>query len=234
VRAGNGGTLFAKVGLVRPVLEEVAARMWSHPRSASLYPDYLIALHGVVRASVPLMEDALRRSREIAGGDAVAAGMLEYLERHIEEERGHDQWLLEDLEILGVRAVEVWARAPVDSTARAVGAQYYWIRHDHPVALLGYVAVVEGRPPSVEFLDGTIETTGLPRSAFRTLYGHAQTDVGHGNDLRALLDRLPLQPRHESLLVRSAFHTVAELTETLIQVVESSPAAEGAPPGLKF
>ena len=129
------------------------------------------------------MEAALHASRAIAAGDGVAAGMIAYLERHIEEERGHDEWLLEDLEALGVSRAEVRTRAPADSTARAVGAQYYWIRHDHPVALLGYVAVVEGRPPSVAFLDEIVARTGLPSSAFRTLYRHAESDVGHGRDL---------------------------------------------------
>jgi hypothetical protein len=197
--------------------------MWSAPRAERLYPEYLIALHGVVRASVPLLEEARRASLAIAGSDAVAAGLLGWLERHVEEETGHDQWLLEDLETLGVRADEVWARPPADSTARAVGAQYYWIRHDHPVALLGYVAVVEGRPPSVAFLDRLVETTGLPPAAFRTLYRHAESDVAHGADLRALLDALPLAGRHESLLARSAVHTVAELAETLLGVANAVP-----------
>jgi hypothetical protein len=196
--------------------------VWGDPRAARLYPEYLIALHGVVRASVPLMEEALGACRARAPEDAVAAGMIGYLERHIEEERGHDQWLLEDLETLGVRASDVWARPPADSTARAVGAQYYWIRHHHPVALLGYVAVVEGRPPDPAFLDRMGETMGLPAAAFRTLYRHAEADVGHGSDLRALLDALPLHPSHESLLARSALLTVAELTETLLGVADIS------------
>src|SRR5262249_4783015 len=105
--------------------------------------------------------------------------------------------------------------------ARAVGAQYYWIRHDHPVALLGYVAVVEGRPPNVAFLDRTVETTGLPPSSFRTLYRHAVSDVAHGAALRVLLDALPLLPRPEPLLTRSAVHTVAELAETLLRVADA-------------
>jgi pyrroloquinoline quinone (PQQ) biosynthesis protein C len=170
------------------------------------------------------MEEALRRSRELAGGDAVAAGMIEYLERHIEEERGHDQWLLEDLEALGVPARDVWARAPATSTARAVGAQYYWIRHHHPVALLGYIAVLEGEPPDAMFLDRTVEATGLPASAFRTLYAHSRTDVRHIREVEALLDGLPLEAAHRSLVGRSALLTVADLTETLLRVAEAAPA----------
>lgn len=213
--------LFTTVALVRPVLEEAAAQMWSSFSPERLYPEYLIALHGVVRASVPLMEEALRASRVLAPDDPVAAGMLTYLEHHIEEERGHDQWLLEDLEVLGVAPAQVWGRPPADSTARAVGTQYYWIRHDHPVALLGYVAVLEGRPPTVEALDRIVERTGLPPSAFRTLYRHAEADVSHSADLRTLLHGLPLQPRLRSLLTRSAVHTVVELAQTLLAVADA-------------
>jgi Iron-containing redox enzyme len=222
-QTGKGGALFAKIALVRPVLEGAAARVWADPFAAQIYPEYLIALHGVVRASVPLMEEALGACRARAAQDAVAAGMVGYLQRHIEEERGHDRWLLEDLQTLGVSPADVWARPPADSTARAVGAQYYWIRHHHPVTLLGYIAVVEGRPPDPAFLDRTAAETGLPAAAFRTLFRHAESDVVHGSDLRALLDALPLQPAHESLLARSAVLTVAELTETLLGVAASIP-----------
>ena len=38
--------------------------------------------------------------------------------------------------------------AIVATAAALVGAQYYWIRHVHPVALLGYVMLLEGYPPS--------------------------------------------------------------------------------------
>jgi len=41
-----------------------------------------------------------------------------------------------------------------------VGAQYYWIHHFHPVALLGYIAVLEGRPPSPTLVEELIERTG--------------------------------------------------------------------------
>jgi heme oxygenase-like protein len=217
----NSARLDAKLRLVRPSLESVAAMIWEHPRAERIYPEYLAALHGVVRASVPLMRAASQRSRELAG-DGVAAGMIAYLERHIEEECEHDSWLLEDLEALGVPRSNVLARMPADSTARAVGAQYYWIEHVHPVSLLGYIGVLEGQPPRIEFLDGVAASTGLPIAAFRTLYKHASVDVQHGCDLRRLLDELPLEQAHESLIGVSVINTVAELAETLRRVLRSA------------
>jgi hypothetical protein len=218
---GNSRTLEAKIRLVRPGLEAAGSRIFRRRRAAELFPEYLIALHGFVRASVPLMAAARHRSLELAASDAVAAGMIDYLERHIEEERGHDGWLLRDLEALGVPRAQVLARLPAVSTARAVGAQYYWIHHVHPVALLGYIALLEGQPPDVGFLNRTVKASGLPRAAFRTLYQHARLDPIHRDELRALVDALPLEPPHEALIGVSVFDAAAELTETLAGVADA-------------
>ena len=58
-----------------------------------------------------------RRRGTSRNTNPVARGMLDYLECHILEEREHAQWLLEDLEVLGVSAAEVLARAPAVSAA---------------------------------------------------------------------------------------------------------------------
>jgi hypothetical protein len=217
----NSQRLRSEIARVRPRLEAAAARIWSHPRVTDLYPSYLIAAHGLVRASVPLMEAALDRARERAPDDAVAGAMVDYLSGHIPEERGHDEWILEDLEAVGGSRQDALGRFPSLSTARAVGAQYYWIHHVHPVALLGFIAVLEGHPPSVAGLDQLVRITGLPKVAFRTLYGHAGLDVRHRDDLDDLLDRLPLDERLRSLMEMSATHTVDQLTGTLEEVVSA-------------
>ena len=118
-----------------------------HPRVRDLYPEYLVASHGIVRASVPLMEVARQRATSIAGEDPVAAGLAAYLYEHIPEELDHDEWVLQDLELLGVDRTHVLARPPTPTIAQFVGAQYYWVAHYHPVALLGYIALLEGYPP---------------------------------------------------------------------------------------
>src|SRR4029453_5403863 len=57
--------------------------------------------HGLIRASVPLMETALATAWTLPD-DPVAVLLTDYLEHHIPEERGHHAWLLEALESLGV------------------------------------------------------------------------------------------------------------------------------------
>lgn len=185
-------------------------RLWAGA-GADLYPEYLVMLHTVMRASVPLMEDALTESR-LRVGDPVAARLVPYLAAHIREEHGHDKWLREDLAAIGADADEPLRRPPGPSAAALVGAQYYWLRHYHPCALLGYIAVLEGYPPSVEWVESLRERTGYPGAGFRTLVRHAALDPGHRDDLYRLLDELPLTAAQQSAIGISALHTVRALT----------------------
>ena len=191
VDVGEGARLRAKIELALPELLAASRRVATHPRIRELYPEYLFATHCVVRASVPLMETARRRALEL-DRDPVSVALAEYLAEHEDEERDHDEWLLDDLELLGVDRPAILARPPSPTIAAAVGSQYYWILHYHPVALLGYIAVLEGYPPSPELVDDLIARTGHPPEAFRTLRAHAELDPGHRQELDDLLDRLPL------------------------------------------
>src|SRR5439155_27197650 len=105
--------------------------------------------------------------------------------------------------------------------AALIGAQYYWIFHRHPVALLGFLELEAFHPdgPTVERL---IETTGLPREGFRQLIIHSKLDVVHARDLHRLLDELPLERWHEQLIGLSALQTIGLLAEALLEVVRSS------------
>lgn len=207
--------LRTKLRLVSARLGELTSSLWLHPDLRACIPEVLLVLHDVARASVPLMEAALAEARSRTG-DAAAAGLAAYLEHHIPEERGHDLWLLDDLEILGVDRSAVASRVARPSVARMIGAQHYWVRHNHPVALLGYMAVIEGNPPTVAGLEAVIERTGLPREAFRTWLHHARLDPGHMAELDATIDSLDLDAARASLLSVSALHTVGAL-ETIFE-----------------
>jgi hypothetical protein len=214
----NGERLFGTIGLVLRELGEAGERLMSHARIPELYPEYLFTLHCVIRASVPLMETAVGRSRSLAPGDAVAAELAEYLREHIEEERDHDEWLLGDLESLGVERSTVLARPPSPTVACAAGAQYYWILHYHPVALLGWVGLLEGYPPTPEMLDELMARTGYGREAFRTLAAHAELDPHHRDGLFQALDRLPLTAEQSAVVGLSAMSSVHLLAKALDEI----------------
>lgn len=223
VGAGEGLRLRGKIELVIPVLRAADDRLVRHPRLDALYREYLSTSHGVVRASVPLMQAALEEADRL--DDPPAHRLARYLRHHIDEELDHDEWLLEDLESLGVRRGTVLDRPPPALVASLVGAQYYWIRHCHPIALLGYMAVLEGNPPSPEHIELLIQRTGLPRRAFRTLLEHAELDPGHGDEIFSMLDETALSDPLSALLGLSAMHTVVTLAAVIDGIVDGH--AEG-------
>jgi hypothetical protein len=194
-----------------------------HPRAEDIFPSFLATGYPVAEAMVPLMEAALHRAREAAPQDRVAAGLAAYLERHIPEEMHADEpgATLDDLVALGVDPDLLRREPPARQVAALIGAQYYWIFHQHPVALLGFLELEAYHPdgPTVERL---IETTGLPRDGFRQLLIHSKLDIVHARDLHRLLDSLPLDPWHEQLIGLSALQTMGLLAEALLEVVRSA------------
>jgi hypothetical protein len=207
----NSAVVRAKLAIMGAPLGAAFARYHAHPDQARVVSGWLLHLHQIMRASVPLMEAARRRAAELGPADAVGVGLCAYFDEHIEEERHHDTWMLEDLEAAGMSPAEALARIPSPQLAAAVGAQYYWILHHHPVGLLGYIAVLEGEPPSDQLIDSMQARSKLPSDAFRTLRKHGQLDPTHGRELDHLLDSLPLTPEHASLIGLSIAHTTSSL-----------------------
>jgi hypothetical protein len=193
-----------------PAVRAAAYSMWTAPDLRERYPAYLSAMHLLIRASVPLMEAAADSCGRLPGGDASAGPLAEYFGAHITEETGHDQWLREDLAVLGVPEPDALPGPAVrEEVAAMAGTQYYWVRHGHPACLLGYIAVLEGCPPDKELADRLPALTGLPVSAFRTLAWHARLDPGHHRELDRLLAVLPLSAAVAAAVARNAAGTAA-------------------------
>jgi hypothetical protein len=217
--------LHATIGLLLAGLVESSRRIVEHTRAHDVYPEFLFTSHCIIRASVPVMEAARARAADLAAGDEVAAALAAYLGHHIDEERGHDGWLLEDLALVGRPREQVLGRPPSPTVAALVGSQYYWALHYHPVAILGYVALLEGYAPTPELVDELQRRSGWPQAAFRTLRAHAELDPGHREDLDRMLDGLALSPEQASVMGLSAMSTVRLLAQAYDDVLEEAGAA---------
>lgn len=216
--------LHRKIDLVVQPLASACLRLFRNPRVADIFPDYLIRTHCIIRTTVPLMEAALGQARVMADSDPVASGVAIYLAKHLDEERDHDKWLLEDLEVMGVDRSKVLARVPSPTIASLVGCQYYWALHYHPVALLGYFAFMEGYPPTQPLIEDLIARTGFPREAFRTMVEHGELDPHHRDELDLTIDSLPLTRDHEAVLGLSAMSGVGLLARSVEEVLEAGLA----------
>jgi hypothetical protein len=216
-----------KIELVAPSMHRALHAFWTHPRMPDIFPDFLYTTYCVGRSTVPLLESALAEANTLRTTDPVAASVADYCTRHIPEERHHDEGVLRDLGVLGVSKESVGRRIPSPTMAALIGAQYYWILNVHPVALLGYLEVLEGEPPVAEFLEDVIQRSGLPRAAFRTYFQHADVDRKHRDDLREALDRMPLTREHASILAISAFQTV-ELVRRIFEELVRADSKQAA------
>jgi Iron-containing redox enzyme len=220
-----------KVELILPAFRAPARLLFEHPRARELFAPYLAAGSYVSLVMVPLMQLALERSRALAPTDPVAAGLVDYLERHIVEEMHGDEpgdGSLEDLDALGVDTGELRARPLPEQVAALIGTQYFRILHAHPVAVLGLLWL-EAYPPQTAAVQRLMERTGLPPDGFRQLFLHAEVDVRHGAELHELVDALPLEPRHEQLIGLSALEAMSFLIDVWLEVLGddgASPPAE--------
>ena len=211
----NSVVLHTRLQPAREQLYTAYRCLWKRPEIGGIVLDFLVLMHQIVRASVPLMNVARASALERSRRDKVNRLFARYLRQHIAEERDHDEWLIQDLETAGMRRADVTREIPSGVAASLVGAQYYWVQHHDPVALLGYMRVLEGNPPSVAHIDNLQRQSGLPASVFRTYRMHGELDPNHRRDLDLFLDSLPLTETQACLILESASHTASTLAQCI-------------------
>lgn len=215
------------VNLLSAPLTAATVALIGRPDPAALIISNAVLQHQITRASVPLMEAACREA-EKRPDEPLCRQLLPYLRHHMDEEMHHAEWALEDFESIGIDRSTVLAALPAANVAALVGAQYYWILHHHPVALLGYMIVLESNAPTGELVKDLRLRTGLPASFFRSDHVHATLDPGHQAEMFQLLNELPLKAEHEKLISASIWHTAEMLADTLAhpELWDSAEAAQ--------
>jgi hypothetical protein len=198
----------------------LSEQVLAHPRISDIYFEYLFGCYSVARASVPLMEATRERAASMTG-DPASTALASYLEKHIAEETGHDEWFLEDLGALGYDRGRLVTRPPPISLATMVGTQYYWVLHYHPVTILAFLIAVESSPPSRAVIDELMKLTGHGPDSFRTLIEHADLDEHHEAELYQLLDELPLTEEQSSVLGLNAMQTVHLMAASLQELLDA-------------
>jgi hypothetical protein len=164
----------------------------------------------------------------------VAAGIVDYLRQHIEEERDHERWIARDLVSIGVAEGALAERVPPPSIALGVGAQYYWIQHFHPIALFGYMGVLESSAPDLLNLKKALRRSPVSPSAFRTLLWHAERDPEHSEELHECLEALPLLPPHEAVITSSAEATLDLLRRNGEELLHTHTGVASRPLARRF
>ncbi|AZE49122.1 Acyl-CoA long-chain enzyme transcriptional related heme family [Pseudomonas chlororaphis] len=154
--------------------------------SLESYRAFLAQAYYHVRHTVPLM---------MACGARLPA-RLEWLREavceYIEDEYGHEKWVLDDIETCGGDKDEVRNGRPSLPIELMVSFLYDLIARDNPVGLFGMVNVLEGTSIALAtHAAGSIrERLGLPESAFSYLSSHGSLDIEHMQTYRRLMNAL--------------------------------------------
>ncbi len=111
---------------------------------------------------------------------------------YIEEEYGHQEWILNDIRACGGDAEAVRHATPNLPTELMVSYVYDRIQRGNPASFFGMVQVLEGTSVAIATrAAGTLqETLGLPAQAFSYLTSHGSLDLDHIELFRGLMNRL--------------------------------------------
>ncbi len=114
------------------------------------------------------------------------------LEEYVEEEQGHDEWILNDITACGGHADAVRRGAPGHATEVMVAYAYDTIARRNPLGFFGMVHVLEGTSVSLALMaaDQIQKPLGLPNSAFSYLRSHGTLDREHVAHFESLMDQV--------------------------------------------
>jgi len=150
-----------------------------------LYVAFLTQAYHHVRHTVPLL---------MAVGARVPdrhAWLRDAILHYLEEETGHDEWILNDIERAGGDRAAAAASEPAVATEAMVAYAYDTVMRRNPLGFFGMVHVLEGTSVALALnAAGRIQqSVELPSNAFTYLRSHGELDKEHINDLAGILER---------------------------------------------
>jgi len=167
--------------------------------SLTSYVAFLREAYHHVRHTVPLLQ-AMK-----AALPPHHAWLYGALDEYIEEEAGHDEWILDDIRACGSDAEAVRHGAPGHATEVMVACAYDTIARGNPLGFFGMVHVLEGTSVSLALLaaDAIQQPLALPDAAFSYLRSHGTLDQEHTAHFALLMARID-EPQDRAAIVHGA------------------------------
>lgn len=160
------------------------------------YVGFLTEAYHHVKHTVPLLMACGARLPD--DKEWIREGIAHY----IEEEIGHQEWILDDIAACGGDAEAVRRGRPAFATELMVAYAYDTIARGNPVGFFGMVHVLEGT--SIQLATDAAAvlrlSLGLPKNAFSYLDSHGSLDLEHMDFFRDLVDRLQDDDDKDSLV----------------------------------
>ena len=137
---------------------------------------------------------------------------------YIDEEIGHEEWILNDIAAAGGNAETVRKSRPGLPAEVMVAYAYDLVNRGNPAAFFGMVFVLEGTSVAMALnaADRIQQALGLPDAAFSYLRSHGTLDQEHTRHLAELVEKMT--PEDQADVVHAAkvfFRLYAEIFRAL-------------------
>jgi pyrroloquinoline quinone (PQQ) biosynthesis protein C len=167
--------------------------------SLQTYVAYLTEAYHHVKHTTPLLMAC--GSRLPSSKEWLRDAIAEY----IEEELGHQEWILNDIKASGRDSEAVRQGQPKPATELMVSYAYDTIQRGNPVGFFGMVLVLEGT--SINLATNAAEkiqqSLALPKQAFSYLSSHGSLDIEHMGFFEKLMNRVK-DPDDQQAIVHMA------------------------------
>jgi len=118
--------------------------------------------------------------------------LRESIVKYIEEEIGHQEWILNDLQALGVDKESIRHGKPSIPTELMVSYAYDQVMRSNPVGLFGMVYTLEKTSSTIATFaaEQIASSLSLPQEAMSYMISHGSLDVEHMQDFEQIMNRL--------------------------------------------
>lgn len=186
------------------------------------YQAFLTEAYHHVKHTVPLL---------MAVGSRLSSAQEYYREaiaEYIEEELGHQEWVLNDIAATGADKELVRHGQPRLATELMVAYAYDTVLRGNPLAFFGMVLVLEGT--SVNLATGAADIIQqqlqLPNKAFSYLRSHGSVDIEHLSFFEKLMDTISDTADQQTIV--HAAKVFYQLYGNIFRSIEAAPAAKAA------
>lgn len=149
--------------------------------------------------------------------------LREAVAEYIEEELGHQEWILNDIAACGGDKQKVRLERPSMATELMIAYAYDTVQRVNPLGFFGMVHVLEGTSITTadRAADAIAQALQLPAKAFTYLRSHGALDQDHVEFFKTLMNRID-DPAEQDQIIHSAtvfYYLYAQIFRTLGQDV---------------
>ncbi|PKI17851.1 TenA family transcriptional regulator [Colwellia sp. 12G3] len=160
------------------------------------YVAFLTQAYHHVKHTVPLLMSVGARLPESK------EWLREAVAEYIEEELGHQEWILNDIAACGADKEAVRASQPAYATELMVSYAYDMVNRVNPLGFFGMVHVLEGT--SIAMADNAASSIkkvlSLPNQAFSYLTSHGSLDIEHVKFFKSLMEKITDKTEQDAIV----------------------------------